>query len=101
MTEPTTIHLITHNHWDREWIFTARYANRWLPTFFNNLLAKLEVEPEYRFVLDGQMLIIEDYLDQLPPNEAAARARDIRRFAQRGQLNRPGLFTARLEPRQR
>lgn len=86
MTEPITIHLITHNHWDREWIFTAKYANRWLPTFFNNLFARLEAEPEYRFVLDGQTLIIEDYLNQLPPDEAAARARDIRRFVKSGQL---------------
>jgi mannosylglycerate hydrolase len=86
MSQPTTIHLITHNHWDREWIFTAKYANRWLPTFFENLLAKLEDEPEYRFVLDGQTLIIEDYLNQLPADKAAARARDIRRFVKSGQL---------------
>lgn len=95
MTEPTTIHLITHNHWDREWIFTARYANRWLPTFFDNLLAKLAAEPDYRFVLDGQMAIIEDYLAQLPPNEAAARARDIRHFAAKGQLQ---IGPAYLQP---
>ncbi|MEZ4519339.1 MAG: glycoside hydrolase family 38 C-terminal domain-containing protein [Chloroflexota bacterium] len=86
MTDPTTIHLITHNHWDREWIFTARYANRWLPTFFNNLFEQLESQPDYRFVLDGQSLIIEDYLSQLPANEAAARAHDIRRFVGSGQL---------------
>lgn len=95
MPKPTTIHLITHNHWDREWIFTAKYANRWLPTFFHNLLAKLEAEPDYRFVLDGQTLIIEDYLNQLPPNEAAARARDIRRYARRGQLQ---IGPAYLQP---
>ncbi|MBE2198831.1 MAG: hypothetical protein IAE79_09485 [Anaerolinea sp.] len=95
MPKPTTIHLITHNHWDREWIFTAKYANRWLPTFFTNLLAKLEAEPDYRFVLDGQTLIIEDYLNQLPPNEAAARARDIRRYARRGQLQ---IGPAYLQP---
>lgn len=85
-TCPLTIHLITHNHWDREWIFTARYANRWLLPFFDNLLARLDEQPDYRFVLDGQTLIIEDYLEQLPPEQAAQRARDIRRFAQSGQL---------------
>lgn len=95
MPEQTTVHLITHNHWDREWIFTAKYANRWLPTFFHNLLNKLEAEPDYRFVLDGQTLIIEDYLNQLPPNEAAARARDIRRYARRGQLQ---IGPAYLQP---
>ncbi len=83
---PTTIHLITHNHWDREWIFTARYANRWLLPFFSNLFARLAEQPEYRFVLDGQTLIIEDYLAQLPPDEVAARERDIRHFVGTGQL---------------
>ena len=86
MPQPLTIHLITHNHWDREWIFTARYANRWLPTFFKNLFDTLEKQPEYRFVLDGQTRIIEDYLYLLPPDEAAARERDIRHYARRGQL---------------
>jgi mannosylglycerate hydrolase len=95
MTEPTTIHLITHNHWDREWIFTAKYANRWLPKFFTNLLAKLDAEPAYRFVLDGQTLIIEDYLNQLTPDEAAARQQEIRRFAQAGQLQ---IGPAYLQP---
>ena len=82
----TNIHIISHNHWDREWIFTAKYANRWLPTFFDNLLAKLEQEPDYRFVLDGQTLIIEDYLNQLSPDEVAARESDIRKYARSGQL---------------
>lgn len=82
----TKIHLITHNHWDREWIFTAKYANRWLPTFFTNLFQRLEQESDYRFVLDGQTLIIEDYLQHLPPDEAAARARDIRKYVRSGQL---------------
>ncbi|HNS01353.1 MAG TPA: glycoside hydrolase family 38 C-terminal domain-containing protein [Anaerolineae bacterium] len=84
--QPLTIHLITHNHWDREWIFTARYANRWLLPFFDNLLARLAEQPDYRFVLDGQTLIIEDYLAQLAPEKAAQRERDIRRFARSGQL---------------
>ncbi|MFO7662303.1 MAG: glycoside hydrolase family 38 C-terminal domain-containing protein [Chloroflexota bacterium] len=95
MVKPTKIHLITHNHWDREWIFSAKYANRWLPTFFNNLLARLAADPDYRFVLDGQTAIIEDYLAQLPPNEAAARTRDIRRYASRGQLQ---IGPAYLQP---
>lgn len=85
-SDPTTIHMISHNHWDREWIFTAEYANRWLPTFFDNLFAMLEKEPDYRFVLDGQMLIIEDYLRQLPPNKVAAKERDIRKYVRIGQL---------------
>jgi hypothetical protein len=28
------IHIISHNHWDLEWIFTARYTKKWLIPFF-------------------------------------------------------------------
>lgn len=54
-----TIHLITHNHWDREWIFTARYTNRSLPRFFDNLFRTLDEQPDYRFVLDVLPVIDE------------------------------------------
>jgi mannosylglycerate hydrolase len=90
-----TIHLISHNHWDREWIFTARYTNRWLPTFFTNVFQMLEREPQYRFVLDGQTAIIEDCLSQLSPNESDHYEKQIRRFAQSGQLQ---LGPAYLQP---
>lgn len=93
--KPLSVHLVTHNHWDREWIFTARYTNRWLTTFFRNLFAQLERGPEYRFVLDGQTLIIEDYLSQLSPREAAQARERIADFAQRGQLM---LGPAYLQP---
>ncbi len=91
----TTIHLISHNHWDREWIFTARYANQWLPTFFRNLFNHLAAQPDYRFVLDGQMVIVEDYLQQLSAEEAATRERDIRRYVGNGQLQ---IGPAYLQP---
>jgi hypothetical protein len=49
-----TIHLISHNHWDREWIFTAKYTNRSLAPFFDNLFQRLDEQPSYRFVLAPQ-----------------------------------------------
>ncbi|MBN1931547.1 MAG: hypothetical protein JW786_08075 [Desulfobacterales bacterium] len=84
--KPVRIHLISHNHWDREWIFTARFANRWLLLFFSNLIQRLQEQPQYRFVLDGQTLILEDYLNQLPPDQAAAREQDIRHLVKAGRL---------------
>jgi mannosylglycerate hydrolase len=81
-----TVHVISHNHWDREWIFTAHYTNRWLPPFFANLFSMLEREPEYRFVLDGQTVILEDYLAQLPAPEAEKQRQRLAHFVQRGQL---------------
>lgn len=81
-----TIHLISHNHWDREWIFTAKYTNRGLPPFFNNLFKMLAEQPDYRFVLDGQTRLIEDYLSQLPEDEAVEREKLLRQYVQAGRL---------------
>lgn len=81
-----TIHLISHNHWDREWIFTAKYTNRGLVPFFNNLFNLLAAQPDYRFVLDGQTRLIEDYLNQLPEEEAVEQEKLLRHYAQAGRL---------------
>lgn len=81
-----TAHIISHNHWDREWIFTAKYVNRWIPPFMNNLVKMLEEQPAYKFVLDGQTLILEDYFAQLTPVEARTVRRKIKKFVAEGRL---------------
>ncbi|SHE32699.1 mannosylglycerate hydrolase [Marinitoga hydrogenitolerans DSM 16785] len=58
-------HIISHTHWDREWFLNSEYTNEWLIPFLDSLFALLEKEKTYRFILDGQTLIIEDYLQQL------------------------------------
>lgn len=58
-------HIISHTHWDREWYLNSKYTNEWLVPFFESLFNMMEKEPEYRFVLDGQTSMIEDYLEQL------------------------------------
>ncbi|TCL65927.1 mannosylglycerate hydrolase [Hydrogenispora ethanolica] len=65
MNTMKTAHIISHTHWDREWYLSSKYTNEWLVPFFEALFGMLEKEPAYRFVLDGQTLIIEDYLEQL------------------------------------
>ncbi|MEW6129511.1 MAG: glycoside hydrolase family 38 C-terminal domain-containing protein [Acidobacteriota bacterium] len=80
------VHLISHNHWDREWIFTANYTNRWLVSFFDNLLRVLETQPEYRFVLDGQTAIIEDYLSQLSPADARQCEQELSKYVKQNRL---------------
>jgi 2-O-(6-phospho-alpha-D-mannosyl)-D-glycerate hydrolase len=90
-----TIHLITHNHWDREWIFTAKYTNRSLPPFFDRLFRRLAEQPGYRFVLDGQTLMIEDYLGLLPEEEAHEREELLRRYTAEGRL---AIGPAYLQP---
>jgi|GEM_PF-70295 len=60
-----TLHLVSHTHWDREWFLPSRYTREWLPPFFEALFALLARRPEYRFTLDGQTILIEDYCAQL------------------------------------
>lgn len=58
-------HVISHTHWDREWFLPSNIMQRFLPSFFDALFDLLEKEKDYVFVLDGQTLIIEDYLREL------------------------------------
>ncbi len=78
MEKQVTVHVISHTHWDREWFLNSPFTNEWLLDFFDSLFAMLEKEPEYRFVLDGQTLIIEDYLEQLQ-----IRGRDVNRVKEK------------------
>ncbi|HEX2250167.1 MAG TPA: glycoside hydrolase family 38 C-terminal domain-containing protein [Gemmatimonadales bacterium] len=65
-----TFHLIPHTHWDREWylpqsIFLARLVRT-----LDDLLIRLDAEPELTFLLDGQTVLVEDYLRVRPEREA-------------------------------
>ncbi|MDD4297281.1 MAG: alpha-mannosidase, partial [Ruminiclostridium sp.] len=60
-------YVVPHTHWDREWRYPL-WQNRILLTgFMEELLQILDTNPEYKcFVLDGQSVIIEDYLEVRP-----------------------------------
>ncbi len=77
-----TFHLIPHTHWDREWYLPrAAFTARLVPAV-DDLLALLESDPAYRsFLLDGQTVLVEDYLAVRPDREASLRA-----LAQSGRL---------------
>ena len=60
-----TLHVISHTHWDREWYLNSPFANEWLPPFFQSLFELMENDPNYRFVLDGQASMVEDWLDEM------------------------------------
>ncbi len=88
MNKKYTVHIISHTHWDREWYLNSPYTNEWLIPFFDGLFAMLEKEPEYKFILDGQLLMIEDYFEELSKNglSVAEAKRKIRTFVQRKSL---------------
>ncbi len=64
-------HLIPHTHWDREWYRTrAAFLARLVPAV-DDLLDRLERDPGFRtFLLDGQTILLDDYL-RLRPDRAA------------------------------
>jgi alpha-mannosidase len=74
--------LIPHTHWDREWYLPrAAFTARLVPAL-DDLVALLEGDPAYRsFLLDGQTVLMEDYLAVRPDREPAIRA-----LAQSGRL---------------
>jgi mannosylglycerate hydrolase len=71
----TTLHLVSHTHWDREWYLTFQQFRLKLVHMIDNLLNILANEPQYlHFTLDGQTIILEDYLLMRPEQEAELRA---------------------------
>jgi alpha-mannosidase/mannosylglycerate hydrolase len=73
--QPTKVHIVPHAHWDREWYQPFQGFRRRLVRTIDEALAILEGDPEYRhFWLDGQTIVLEDYLEIRPENEARLRA---------------------------
>lgn len=62
----TTIHVINHTHWDREWFLTSVYTSRWVPGLMDKLAELAAANPDFRFLFDGQTLVIEDLLTVAP-----------------------------------
>ncbi len=60
-------YIVPHTHWDREWRYPVWQSRMLLVQFMKELLDILDEDPEYKsFVLDGQSVIIEDYLEVRP-----------------------------------
>lgn len=83
-----TAHIISHTHWDREWYLNSKYTNQWLIPFFNNLFRMFEKEPDYIFVLDGQMAMVEDYFEELDKHKYNVNEykRKIRKYVKQDRL---------------
>jgi mannosylglycerate hydrolase len=62
----TTIHLVPHTHWDREWYRPFQSFRMQLVDLVDRVLDMLEADPEFAFTLDGQLATIDDYLEIRP-----------------------------------
>ncbi len=66
----TTIHLVSHTHWDREWYLTFEQFRLKLIHLIDHLLDILDRDPDFKFyLLDGQTIILEDYLEIRPERQ--------------------------------
>jgi len=65
--------IISHTHWDREWYLPFEKFRVRLVELIDNLLDILEKDKEYRFHLDAQTIVLEDYLKIKPQNEAVLK----------------------------
>jgi len=71
-----TAHLISHTHWDREWYMPYENHHVRLITLMDTLLDTLKADPEFRsFHLDGQTIILDDYLQIRPERREELMAR--------------------------
>jgi mannosylglycerate hydrolase len=58
--------LVSHFHWDREWYRTFEVFRGRLVDAVDAVLDLLGTDPGFKFVLDGQAIVLEDYLEVRP-----------------------------------
>jgi mannosylglycerate hydrolase len=77
------VHIVPHTHWDREWYLPFQTFRLRLVDLLDDLLPRMETDPSYaRFLLDGQLAVVDDYLAVRPHNAEA-----IRRLVASGRLS--------------
>jgi len=81
MSTCKSIHLVAHTHWDREWYLPFETFRFRLVGLIDRLLTTMGEDKEYRFHLDGQVIILEDYLEIRPERRA-----DLERLIREGRL---------------
>ncbi len=79
---PWKLHFVSHTHWDREWYETFDAFRYRLVQLMDHLLDILEHDPRYQFfLLDGQTIVLEDYLEVKPENRER-----IKKMVQSGRI---------------
>ena len=82
MTTAFIFHLIPHTHWDREWFLPRAAFHARLILMFDELIDRLHGDPALRtFLLDGQTVLVEDYLRARPDRE-----NDVKTLVNTGRL---------------
>jgi mannosylglycerate hydrolase len=70
------VHVVSHTHWDREWRQPLEFFQPYLVKCLDQLLKIFKKKPDYKaFLLDGQSIMVEDYLELRPERENEIRDR--------------------------
>ncbi|MFT8633376.1 MAG: glycoside hydrolase family 38 C-terminal domain-containing protein [Liquorilactobacillus ghanensis] len=65
-TDEIEVYLVNHTHWDREWYFSHQDSLVLSDLLFTDIINELDKQPEVSFTLDGQLSILDDYLNLHP-----------------------------------
>lgn len=75
-------HIIAHTHWDREWFLPRAAFHARLIAMCDELIERLQADVTFRtFLLDGQTVLVEDYLRARPERE-----NDVKALVKTGRL---------------
>ena len=66
--------IVSHTHWDREWYRTFQAFRARLVDTIDQVLELIERDPGFYFLLDGQTVVLEDYLEIRPERRDALAA---------------------------
>lgn len=74
--------LVSHTHWDRAWYCTFQEYRIRLVRLIDHLLDILQSDPEYSvYMLDGQMSVLDDYLEA-----RSAKAEALQAYCRSGRI---------------
>lgn len=73
--------IISHTHWDREWYLPFEQFRTRLVDLIDNLLVILDKDENYRFHLDAQTVVLEDYLEIRPHKKS-----ELKKYIAQGRI---------------
>src|ERR687894_3030936 len=73
-SRPWRLWVVPHTHWDREWYMPLEDFRIRLAQVVDDLIETMEAHAEHRFTLDGQAILVEDYLEIRPEMEERLRS---------------------------
>ena len=66
--------VVSHSHWDREWYRTFEGFRARLVDLVDRVLDLVTEDPGFHFLLDGQTIVLEDYLEIRPDRRGELEA---------------------------